>query len=241
MREKTELTLRSLAKDGDTWSYAFAQSIPDDEEVTLNFTNVTVTKDGDEWIASGFTLSGADKKYYTLATERMAFVPADSDLVTVTVDGSVIGKYYRGTEVVVTAPAKDGYNFDGWYRDGAAVCTDAVYTFTAQSDVALTTQYTQKAPAPAPEQNGGNANAVLVLALACRNNQKCVVTYKSTGAVDHVTIAVKKGTTIAPPAVPQKDGYTFVGWYKDINGTKPFDFTAKITRSVSIYAKWVKN
>ena len=33
----------------------------------------------------------------------------------------------------------------------------------------------------------------------------------------------------------------YTGWYKDINGTKPFDFNTKISGNVSIYAKWIKN
>ncbi|MBQ4599990.1 MAG: InlB B-repeat-containing protein, partial [Clostridia bacterium] len=123
------------------------------------------------------------------------------------------------------------------------ISTSSTYTMqrVATNDITLTATY-ELAPDDEPENEGSsNNNVALAIALACRNNKKCVVTYKSTGANDHVSATVKKGTALAMPAAPTKDGYTFVGWYKDINGTKPFDFNAKITGSVSIYAKWVKN
>ena len=140
--------------------------------------------------------------------------------------------------------------FAGWLigdADEAVGDSTYTYSFTAAEDFTITATYQAASEDPDPGEDpetpksSSNNNVALALAIACRNNQKCVVTYKSTGANDHVSATVKKGTVLQLPEVPTKDGYTFIGWFKDINGTKPFDFNSKITGSVSIYAKWAKN
>lgn len=44
----------------------------------------------------------------------------------------------------------------------------------------------------------------------------------------------------AVPPEPQRTGYLFLGWYKDYNDEKPFDFFAdKINSNITLYAKWI--
>ena len=40
------------------------------------------------------------------------------------------------------------------------------------------------------------------------------------------------------PDNPTKDGYTFKGWYTDVNLTNEFDFNTPITSNITLYAKW---
>ena len=40
------------------------------------------------------------------------------------------------------------------------------------------------------------------------------------------------------PATPEKNGYSFAGWYSDNFYKSPFNFNTKLIRNVSIYAKW---
>lgn len=42
------------------------------------------------------------------------------------------------------------------------------------------------------------------------------------------------------PDTPQKDGFEFVGWYTDRELTKKYDFSVKVTKSMTLYAKWEK-
>ena len=42
------------------------------------------------------------------------------------------------------------------------------------------------------------------------------------------------------PADPTRDGYAFVGWYKEAACTTPFDFETEITENTTVYAKWGK-
>ena len=40
------------------------------------------------------------------------------------------------------------------------------------------------------------------------------------------------------PTAPTKNGYTFAGWYTDKDLTTEYDFTSKVTKSFTLYAKW---
>ena len=42
------------------------------------------------------------------------------------------------------------------------------------------------------------------------------------------------------PADPEREGYTFDGWFADAGGTQPFDFDSAISSDVTVYAKWSK-
>ena len=51
---------------------------------------------------------------------------------------------------------------------------------------------------------------------------------------------VDEGGRAAKPADPEREGYTFDGWYADADGTQPFDFDSAIASDVTVYAKWSK-
>lgn len=51
-------------------------------------------------------------------------------------------------------------------------------------------------------------------------------------------LKVNKGDVINNPGNPTKIGYTFGGWYKDINYKETFDFATPISRNTVVYAKW---
>lgn len=47
--------------------------------------------------------------------------------------------------------------------------------------------------------------------------------------------------SIAKPADPTREGYTFAGWYTDEACTEAYDFSAAVTADMTLYAKWTKN
>ena len=55
---------------------------------------------------------------------------------------------------------------------------------------------------------------------------------------DYDYIEVKYNETIEPPAAPEKEGYTFVGWYEN---EELFDFTKPITKDHTLNAVYTKN
>ena len=47
--------------------------------------------------------------------------------------------------------------------------------------------------------------------------------------------------SVAKPADPTREGYTFGGWYTDAACTKAYDFATAVTSDMTLYAKWTKN
>ena len=52
-------------------------------------------------------------------------------------------------------------------------------------------------------------------------------------------VQIKKGDVFYAP-VPEKDGYTFAGWFYDSACTVPY-LNKKISKDVMLYPKWVKH
>ena len=102
-----------------------------------------------------------------------------------------------GTELVATAPEKEGYTFDRWEKEGLpadANIDGATITFKMPANnVTLKAKYTENAPE--------------TYELKVTDAQ---VTLKDGGAVADLT-AVPVGTELVATAA-EKDGYTFTGW-----------------------------
>lgn len=49
---------------------------------------------------------------------------------------------------------------------------------------------------------------------------------------------VQKNTCAQMPEAPQKDGYIFIGWFKDEAHTETHNFEEKVTENIILYAAW---
>ena len=127
-----------------------------------------------------------------------------------------------GTELVATAPEKDGYTFTGWEVTGLPTDVDttkATISFTMPANkVTLKAQYTENAP-ETYELKVTDAT----------------VTLKDGSAVADLT-AVPVGTELVATA-PEKDGYTFTGW--EVTGLPTDVDTTKATISFTMPANKV--
>ena len=52
--------------------------------------------------------------------------------------------------------------------------------------------------------------------------------------------SVEKGAAVTEPEEPKKDGYKFDGWFTDKELTAKYDFSQKVEKDLTLYAKWVK-
>lgn len=64
------------------------------------------------------------------------------------------------------------------------------------------------------------------------------VSFDSKGGSDVAKITVDENGTATKPADPTKKGFNFKGWYADDKYQTPFDFTTKITKNTTVYARW---
>lgn len=61
------------------------------------------------------------------------------------------------------------------------------------------------------------------------------------GAPAAESVQVSQGEPAQEPAVPARDGYTFVAWYADADYTHAFDFSAPVNKDTTVYALWTRD
>lgn len=111
------------------------------------------------------------------------------------------------------SPTRTNYEFLGWFTEAAA---ENEYDFnkTVESDMTLFA--------------GWEAYPTITFNL------------NYTGAPEATVVSVKKGTSAVQPTEPQRDGFSFGGWYTDVSCTFPYEFNA-VNESATVYAKWLDN
>ena len=76
------------------------------------------------------------------------------------------------------------------------------------------------------------------LCFVVKKNSTVSITFDSNGGTSVSSQALKKGEKVEKPEDPQKSGYEFEGWYKDLNDEKAFDFNTEIKDDETLVAKW---
>lgn len=113
-----------------------------------------------------------------------------------------------------TNPTRDGYTFDNWYYN------DGVYDFD--------TKVTKGMTLIARWIKNGEGNS----------ETGYTVLFDTNGGSALASIKVEENGTITKPQDPTREGYKFAGWQLD---GKDFDFSTKVTKNVTLTAKWEKD
>ena len=71
------------------------------------------------------------------------------------------------------------------------------------------------------------------------NGKMCTVKFHAMGGKKVSSKKVHYSTTVKKPTA-KRSGYKFVGWYKDKKCKKVWNFKKKVTKSMTLYAKWKK-
>ena len=64
------------------------------------------------------------------------------------------------------------------------------------------------------------------------------VTFNTNGGNSIDSQTVSEGGKASDPGKPVRDGYKFIGWYRDEELTEPYNFSDSVTSNITIYAKW---
>ena len=217
-----KLSFTAAEKDGYTftgWEVAGLPTDVDTTKATISFTmpanNVTLKAQYTENAPKTYKLDVTDAK----VTLKDGGTVADLTAVSV------------GTELVATAPEKDGYTFTGWEVTGLPTDVDttkATISFTMPANnVTLKAQYTENAPKTYK-----------------LDVTDAKVTLKDGGAVADLT-AVRVGTELVATA-DEKDGYTFTGWEvtglpADVDTTKATISFTMPANNVTLKAQYTEN
>lgn len=129
---------------------------------------------------------------------------------------------------------------DGSYT--VASSSSYPYTYTVSADgyktktesTAFTENQTVTVSLSRESSGGGGSSTVE------DPEKEYTVTFDTNGGSSVTKQTVVSGDKAVKPADPTKDGYEFAGWYADSGLTKAYDFSSKVTGSITLYAKWTE-
>ena len=174
----------------------------------------------------------ADK--FLISQIELALDKQDNDIVTKAaeylinyeLDGGTLGvnspaTHTYGTETILVNPTKSGYNFAGWYLED---------TFATKIETLAAAGYTSEITLYAKwnKRSGGGGTT------------RYTVSFDTNGGNKISSERVKRNGTLTEPTTPTKDGFDFVGWYTDKELKTKYDFSAKVTKSMTLYAAWAE-
>ena len=67
------------------------------------------------------------------------------------------------------------------------------------------------------------------------------VRFETNGGSEAASQNIAGNGTAKKPADPTKEGYVFDGWYLDSGLSEVYDFNTKVTKNITLYAKWTEN
>lgn len=176
----------------------------------------------------------ADK--FLISQIKLALGKQDNDIVTKAaeyiinyeLDGGTLGAnspatHTYGTETILVNPTKSGYNFAGWYlEDTFATKIETLAADGYTSEITLYAKWNKRS-------SGGGGGTT-----------RYTVSFDTNGGNKISSERVKRNGTLTEPTTPTKDGFDFAGWYTDKELKTKYDFSAKVTKSMTLYAAWAE-
>ncbi len=138
------------------------------------------------------------------------------------------------TESASPAGSNLAYAIKGAFSTGntysVSVTLDNNYTLSGSP-----IEVTYKAPYSGGSTGGGGGGGG-----GSAEPEKFTVSFETNGGSSIPSEKTVSGKTVKKPSDPEKDGFSFDGWYTDRELTEKFDFETEITENITLYAKWVK-
>ncbi len=124
----------------------------------------------------------------------------------------------------ITITPKANYTVKGIAENGYTV--SGAETVTNEADSAtITAVYA----ATGSKSSGGSGSA-----------KRYTVSFNTNGGNKITSQTVAKDNAVKEPTAPIKENFEFAGWYTDKELTTKYDFTEKVTKSFTLYAKWTE-
>ena len=176
----------------------------------------------------------ADK--FLISQIELALGKQDNDIVTKAaeyiinyeLDGGTLGAnspatHTYGTETILVNPTKSGYNFAGWYlEDTFATKIETLAADGYTSEMTLYAKWNKRS-------SGGGSGTT-----------RYTVSFDTNGGNKISSERVKRNGTLTEPTAPTKEGFDFAGWYTDKELKEKYDFSSKVTKSLTLYAAWTE-
>ena len=124
----------------------------------------------------------------------------------------------------ITITPKANYTVKGIAENGYTI--SGAQTVTNEADSAtITAVYA----ATGSKSSGGSGST-----------KRYTVSFNTNGGNKITSQTVAKDNSVKEPTAPIKENFEFAGWYTDKKLTTKYDFTEKVTKSFTLYAKWTE-
>lgn len=130
-------------------------------------------------------------------------------------------------------PTKKGYKFLGWYLDGKKVDSTTVI----DEDVTLTVKWEKEEEKKETTSKNETTDKKPSSDKESETVEPQTQKYKVVIDIDgkKTTKTVEKNSKLPIPSNPEKEGYTFKGWY---SGSTAVTASTKVTKDMTVVAKW---
>lgn len=229
---------------GSSDTYAFGEEVIIGQGVSYSFNGYTLENWNTAADGSGFTYLNNEAYTINVSNDLILYAQwTDTDIYTLSynygygaayVDSS--GKTVYNKSITIgntygTLPDTDPptvtydeeeniqpYTKKGWYQTPVIVANSTAITANTVYNIAANTTIYQ-----------------------IFEPKEYTITYEMNGANETFSpLTQRYNETIYAPQTPTKNGFVFDGWYKDTKFEKAFNFTVMPPKSITIYAKWVK-
>ncbi len=153
-------------------------------------------------------------------------IETDEYTATVVWSPEVTDKFVYNTvyTATITITPKTNYTVKGIAENGYTV--SGAQTVTNEADSATITAVYE---ATGSKSSGGSGRT-----------KRYTVSFNTNGGNKITSQTVAKDNSVKEPTAPIKENFEFAGWYTDKELTTKYDFTEKVTKSFTLYAKWTE-
>ena len=153
-------------------------------------------------------------------------IETDEYTATVAWSPEVTDKFGYSTvyTATITITPKVNYTVKGIAENGYTV--SGAQTVTNEAD---STTVTAVYAATGSKSSGGSGRT-----------KRYTVSFNTNGGNKITSQTVAKDNSVKEPTAPIKENFEFAGWYTDKELTTKYDFTEKVTKSFTLYAKWTE-
>lgn len=195
---------------------------PENEGFTLY--NWMTAKENGSVVSFPYTVTGDTTFYADWVSDEQGLFTVTIDLNQEELENTYDPITVAGGDKITSAQlpnlrtAYDGYIFNGWSLTADAAEDDIIeFPFTPEGDVTLYANWTQRELSVRYSYNDFT-----------HDDDEYFLTQKVMG----------REYASEPEAVPEREGFTFIGWYDAYAGGTKVEFPAMITATTTYYAYW---
>lgn len=219
-----EFSYNGMTSESDAKTYTEQTSVSgftsDNYEIEYQKGNVTVTP-----VSVTASAGSAKKSYLTILLDKA--------VKGLTKDNFTVKTGEITTELTDVKESADGktYTLNGSFAVGVEYTVEISCANNNYSIIDSTVKLTPSGSSGGNGGGGGGSSSV----------SSYTVSFNTNGADKIASRTVKKNETAKEPTEPEKDGFVFDGWYSDKNLTAKYDFAEKVTKNITLYAKWTES